>query len=548
MSKSSPVIAAALAALLCGPAAAGLLPQFFAQRLRGPVVRVRVIEGIEDHVRDGKLELRLNDFIALVLRNNTEIQLARLDVLTAADAVLSAKSPFDPSLVLGFSSMRTKAAQYNQTSGAEQLNSLSQQSQVDYRQTLATGQLIDLGFSANRYSSNNQFAFFNPSITTGLNLAFTQPLLQGRANLQRQAPLRIARTQLRITSDLTEARIADLAASAARQYWDAVQARDNIKVQQLAVDLAQKSYERDKLALDLGALSSLEIYQSQSQVAQRRVGLIQAQYAFRDALDGLSRLIGADLNPATRNVEIVLGDDPATLNASLAVRPVNEAVAQAIQRRPEVNSLRGRTSIDDLNARVARDSMLPRFDIGVQLGSSGLGGNQVPASGQLGIGGNTFIPGGLGDALHQTLSLTSPYYGFSIQMSLPVRSSAAQANLADALVNKARDQYQQRQLEQQIIQEVKSATNQLEMATAQIEASRVARDLAQKNVEAQQQKYEIGGITAFELLDAQNRLATIEGALVAAHAGYQRSVIAYQRAIWTLLDGLGIIVETPNVR
>ena len=31
--------------------------------------------------------------------------------------------------------------------------------------------------------------------------------------------------------------IADLVANAARQYWDAVQARDNIKVQQQALDL-----------------------------------------------------------------------------------------------------------------------------------------------------------------------------------------------------------------------------------------------------------------------------------------------------------------------
>ena len=44
-----------------------------------------------------------------------------------------------------------------------------------------------------------------------------------------------------------------------------------------------------------GALPSLDIFQSQSQVAQRKVGVIQAQYAYRDALDGLRRIIGADL-------------------------------------------------------------------------------------------------------------------------------------------------------------------------------------------------------------------------------------------------------------
>src|SRR5439155_15597922 len=65
-------------------------------------------------------------------------------------------------------------------------------------------------------------------------------------DLQFRTPLMIARTQLLITSEQSEARIADLVANATQQYWDAIQARDNIKVQQQAYDLAQKSYERDK--------------------------------------------------------------------------------------------------------------------------------------------------------------------------------------------------------------------------------------------------------------------------------------------------------------
>jgi len=99
-----------------------------------------------------------------------------------------------------------------------------------------------------------------------------------------------------------------------------------------------------------------------------------------------------------------------------------------------------------------------------------------------------------------------------------------------------------------VIQEVKSSTNQIAMSMAQIEAAKVARDLVQKNVEAEQQKYELGGVTAFEVLDAQARLATVEGSLLEAYTGYQKALISYERAVWTLLDGMGIIVEVPKVR
>jgi outer membrane protein TolC len=192
--------------------------------------------------------------------------------------------------------------------------------------------------------------------------------------------------------------------------------------------------------------------------------------------------------------------------------------------------------------------MLPRFDLSAVGGASGLGGNQIPVSGPLGTGPSTFIPGGLGDALHQMFAFQAPYYGFAINMTIPVRSSSAQATLADALVSRARDQYSQRQLEQQIIQQVKFSTNQLNMSLAQIDASKTARDLAQKNVEAEQQKYELGGVTAFEVLDAQSRLASVEGSLLQAYVDYRKAVVSYERAVWTLLDGMGIIVETPKVK
>ena len=65
--------------------------------------------------------------------------------------------------------------------------------------------------------------------------------------------------------------------------------------------------------------------------------------------------------------------------------------------------------------------------------------------------------------------------------------------------------------------------------------------------EAEQQKYELGGVTAFEVLDAQSRLASVEGLLLQAYVDYQKAVVAYERAVWTLLDGMGIIVETPKV-
>ena len=112
---------------------------------------------------------------------------------------------------------------------------------------------------------------------------------------------------------------------------------------------------------------------------------------------------------------------------------------------------------------------------------------------------------------------------------MPLHSKTAQAQLADALVNRTRDAYTERQVQQQITQDVRQAINSLELANASIDAAVRARDLAQKNVEAEQQKYELGSITAFEVLDSQTRLSSAESALLNAYVGYQEAYINYQR-------------------
>lgn len=543
--RRAPALQVAVWVMSCQLAFAATPLNFITERFRGPNVQVREVEGVQEHVQGGKLYLNVKDFLALLLKNNTEINMVRLNVLSAADAILGAKAPFDPSVTASFNSTRTLTPQSSQIGGAAQLDYLGQTTQMNYQQLLESGQTVNVGFNGSRSSTNSEFNYLNPYLSTSTFFQITQPLWQGRTNLEFKAPLMIARTELLITSDQSEAQIADLVAAAASQYWDAVQSRDNIKVQQQAYDLAQKQYDRDKLSLELGALPSLDIFQSESQLAQRKVAVIQAQYAYRDALDGLRRLIGADLNPDTRNMEIVLEDDPVAEVAPLA--PTEEAISAALQKRPELSAVRRHQSVNDLNARVARDLMVPQVNLSAFGGGNGLAGNQIPVTNALGTT-TTFASTGLGDALHQTFAFQSPTYGFQLSLNLPVRNSYASQSLADALVSRARDRYTERQLEQQVIQQVKLATSQIQSSAAQIAAAKIARDLAQKNVEAEQQKYELGGVTAFEVLDAQARLATVESSLLQAYVGYRKTLIAYERAVWTLLDGMGIIVEVPKVR
>ena len=361
------------------------VPDWFERRLYPEIVQAREVQGISDRILGGKLTLTVKSFLELVLRNSTDVNLTRLDVYTANTSILGAKAPYDPVVGLGFNTLRSLSPSISQISGASTLSTLTQNSSVQYQQLLSTGQTVSAGYTASRSSTNSAFNLLNPSLFSTFNFTVFQPLLQGRSSIQVRGPLEIARTQLTITSGTGEAHIADLLATAAVEYWSAVQARDNVKVLQQTLDLAQKSYARDKQALDLGALAQLDIYQSESQVAGRKRDLIQADYTYRANVNLLRRLMGADLTPALRAVEIVLEDDPASLPSKATILPYEEALAAAMRVRPELDAAHRAVTVDEINAKIARNLLLPRLDLSVQVQSVGLGGNQVAIVGPLGI-------------------------------------------------------------------------------------------------------------------------------------------------------------------
>ena len=149
---------------------------------------------------------------------------------------------------------------------------------------------------------------------------------------------------------------------------------------------------------------------------------------------------------------------------------------------------------------------------------------------------------GIGSALHQIFAFNSPTYGFNLSLSLPLRNSSAEAQMADSLINQTGDAYQERNEQQQVRQDVLLADTRLRSAVAVVKSATTARDLAQKNVDAENQKYTLGSITLFEVLQAQVQLSNVQLTLLNAYTSYQEAEIAYQRATWTLLSTLGMQV------
>lgn len=517
-------------------------PGYFRKRFDTPSSKVELQPPVRlnDFVAGGKLELSLKNYLDLVFANNYDISVQKLTVQVNRNAITRAYSTFDPQVFARFSSTRQNTPTSDALQGAATLNQLTQPLQLTYTQNLNTGGNYQIGYTNQKLSTNNAFALFNPAYTSNLNFAVTQPLFRGRGSYITKLPITIAQSRLKGAQFSVEDQILSLISAAELAYWNAVEARENVRVQEQTLKLADTSLKRSQRELELGAISSLEIFQPQANYANAEIQVTQARYRLAQAEDALRRQIGADLDPDIRNLPIVLTEsvDPPAGTLSFDKEGL---VGKAMQRRPDLKALAQNLDVDDLNIRSATNALRPDLSLGLNYASFGRGGQffqRQNVFGQQQI--ISVIPGGMGDALSQLFGFGFPTYGFSLTWRLPIKDRRASADLSDALINKKLDAMRVKSLEQRVRLEVLTAINQVENSKASVELAKIARDLAQKRVDADLKRYELGTTTIFFVLASQNDLSLAEAALV-------RESLQYRRNLLTLLQRTGELLQERNI-
>lgn len=500
-------------------------------------------EHLKAYLQDGKIRISLRDAIILALENDSDIRLQETQVESRKFALLSTFQPFDPSLQSFFQVQRYSYPTYSQlqgvgVSGNTVQNSLTQSGQINYLQTFSTGTNVQVGVSSTRSSTNNSYYFFNPNYSSSLNLQFTQPLLRNGGRFANTAPIKIAREGLSQSRASFEASVNDTVLMVVSQYWIAVQTHGALDVQRKALDLAEASYQRDKRALELGALPPLDISRSESEVAARKVAQIQAAYALTQAEEALRLTIGADQDPQFRSAGFEFAENPEP-SGDLEVVSLDSTMEQALANRPELSAAKDALSADDFSVRLAKNQLKPNLSVTGFYLSSGLGGNQYDL-----VTGQLLASGGFGSSFNQLFGFGFPAYGGQVNLTLPIRNRGAQAQLGNALVSKEHDLYSARQVRELIARQVRDAVEQLETAEVSLDAATRSVDLAEKSLAADQRKYELGAETNFYVLDSQSRLAQAELALLQARVAYQIAKASIEHAKGTLLTPFRLQFDT----
>jgi len=493
---------------------------------------------LKDYVVDGKLVLSLKNYLDLVLANNTDIAIQRLSIEVPKNAIQRAFSIFDPTLTSNFSATRTKQPATNQLQGAEVVSQLNQPLNTRFQQLLPTSTTVFTQLNWSKLSTNDQFAIYNPAYTTTWQMGFTQPLWRGRGPYITKIGITIARAAKRQQDYNVRDAIMRLLVTAEQAYWDVVSARENLKVNQEALKLAEAALERTNREIELGATSELERFQPEQNAATARINVTRTEYQLRAFEDALRRQIGADLDPDVRDLPIVLTEDVTKLPAPIQYDR-EQLVRTALENRPDIKAQKIALDVNDLQIKNALNSIKPLFNLTGSYQTFGRGG---PGYTRIG-GAPVFVPGNAWDAWSMMFGFNYNTFSFGLQLQLPLRDRAGSANLADAVVNQRLAALRERSLEQQIRQEVLNAITNVESSREGVRLAQIAVDYAQKRVEADQKRYDLGVINIFFLLSAQNDLATAQSNLVNQTVNYRRNLLILQQRLGTLFEDRGIVID-----
>lgn len=490
-------------------------------------------------IRGDSLSLDLREAYQLALARNLNLQVGRYQLAAAGTDILASSGTFDPQLGASLSRSSSQTPASSELQGADVENQDQTQFGLSLSQQLPTGTQLSLTTGATRRATNSDFVFLNPNWGADATLQVTQPLLQGFGTLVNRSRIVVARNSRDQSAYSFELAVVDTLRQVEDAYWNMVASRATISVRQQSLELAERLLNETRERVNVGTSAPIDLVQSEAGVASRREEVIAARNAAGNAEDTLKAVLGFD-EPSEWLV-------PITATEDYEVEPFQTDLAAAIdtalEDRPELAQQQLAIDLAEHNLKVARHGTLPTLDLAASYGGAGIGGRGEYNDPELGP---IRVDTGLGDAYDNVASLDFPHWEVGVNFSVPLGNTQAKANVAGSRYQVARQETSLRGLRQQIVRDVRVAVRALDDSAAAIEAATASVDFANRNLEAEQTKFENGLSTNYQVLQIQEDLAAARLSLINAYLSYHHSHVAYRVALGTLLADYGIEIVDPG--
>jgi outer membrane protein TolC len=465
--------------------------------------------------------LWLADAIALAVRSNLGIVLVKQRVAIAEQGVEQSLGSFEPTLRASYLHQNADSppdpVQGNPFGSL--LESTTDRWIAGYTQRIRLGTELDVQWTNDRTQSSLNTGLEPVLHRSELRLALTQPLLRGfafRWEVPNADVLRAEVATERAKQDY-KGQVTATVRDTEDAYWDLVQALKSYQVQQGSLQLAQAQLGLTGRQIEAGVLPPSDLINAEGTLAQRQLGLVQAESSVAQAADQLRHLL--NLPPEAWSAPILPLDAPAfdELHVSLEA-----ALNQALQNRPELERLKLDLKRAALDLRVASNDRLPQLDASVSYGLVGQR-SQYP------------------DTLNQLFSADARAYSAILNFSWTPFNQAARAKLEALRLSERSLRTLQDQTLLDLRLELRTAIRGLDTADRSVRAAAKFRTLAERSLDAEQRKFLNGTSNNFFVAQRQDDLARARLAELSA-------LIQHRKAATSLRAAMGVLLEHRHVQ
>ena len=251
---------------------------------------------------------------------------------------------------------------------------------------------------------------------------------------------------------------------------------------------------------------------------------MQAQQFIHDSENALKALITDDRTTRLLDWQIVI-EVPSIPPVAL-VNPAQD-FNEALKKRPDYQQAVLEVKRSDINRRYQRNQLLPRVDL---VGSYGYNGYDTDRSvSRRMVRDNDF---------HD--------YSYGVQVTVPITSMAERGRHRVAKLQQLQAETDLQGLEQEIVVRIGNAAGRIESSYKRVQATRAARELGQRTLEAEIKRLRTGYGSTFYVLQQQEILTGLEFASDAAINDYQKALAEYDRQMGVTLERLNLSVDVPK--
>jgi outer membrane protein TolC len=479
---------------------------------------------VQVHAQSEVRALSLQQCFETALENNLTVQIERVNPELSLYDLRVSEGAYDPSFFFSYRQQnRQEPGRFDPTIGnipgsSSETDSFSSGisgqlptgTQYSFQTFVSETEVNNAGFSFNQFSGNAAFSQLRQPLLKNLWIDGARYNIKLSKNRLTQSDLAL---QWQMMNVLTQVELA---------YYDLIAAQENVKVQEKAVQLADRLLAENKKRVEIGTMAPLDEKQAQSQVAARRADLLGARRTLIVRQNALKNLLSQEYADwASVSIQPSEG-----LRAVPVVTDLQDSWHKGLTQRPDLLQSKKGLENQGILVKFRRNQLFPQLDLVGSIGYAAQARN-----------------GSYSDVFDQITGRDNPVWSVGAELSVPLTRRQERYNFKSAKAQAEQLKLTFKRSEQQIMVDIENAVSLTKINLQRVEATRQEREFAEAALDAEQKKLEVGKSTSFIVLQLQRDLTAARSSEINALAEYNKALSQLSLSEGSVFDRHSIDVD-----